>query len=108
MKRTSSNPAASAAPAKEHPKLNNSDGFTADSIPPHHENNYAVGSDFGDVINVHFRKFRTDENGRIFSTKNCVSFSPFVWRHCRTTCRDFPYHRIRNSEMFLMYHFNNF
>ncbi|GBM48228.1 hypothetical protein AVEN_72495-1 [Araneus ventricosus] len=72
-----------AAPAKKPSTVSNTDGFTADSIPPHHfhigEDNYAVVSDFGDVINVHIRKFRTDENGRIFPTKTGVSFSPYVW-----------------------------
>ncbi|GBN37467.1 hypothetical protein AVEN_168325-1 [Araneus ventricosus] len=36
MKRTSSEPATSAATAKKPSTLNNIDGFTADSIPPHH------------------------------------------------------------------------
>ncbi|GBL91676.1 hypothetical protein AVEN_71329-1 [Araneus ventricosus] len=86
MKRTSSEPAISAAPAKKPSTLNNVDGFTADSIPPHHyhlrEDSYAVVNDFGDVINEHIRKFRTDdgtEDGRIFLTKNGVCFLAFVW-----------------------------
>ncbi|GBL74045.1 hypothetical protein AVEN_230955-1 [Araneus ventricosus] len=83
MKRTSSEPTTSAAPTKKPSTLNNTDGFSADSIPPHNyhlgENNYAVVSDFGYIINVHIRKFRADENGRFFPTKNYVSFSPFVW-----------------------------
>ncbi|GBM99801.1 hypothetical protein AVEN_62548-1 [Araneus ventricosus] len=76
MKRTSSEPATSVAPAKKPSTLNNIDGFIADSIPPHHyhlgEYNYVMVSDFEDVINVHIRKFRTDENGRIFPTKKMV------------------------------------
>ncbi|GBM92182.1 hypothetical protein AVEN_115631-1 [Araneus ventricosus] len=83
MKCASSESAFSAAPGKKPSIFNNTDGFTADSIPPNHYNlgmdNYAVISDFGDVINVQIRKFRTDENGRIFPTKNEISFSPFMW-----------------------------
>ncbi|GBL86961.1 hypothetical protein AVEN_27960-1 [Araneus ventricosus] len=83
MKRASSESASSADPAKKLSIFNNTDSLTADSIPPNHYHlgvdNYAVVSDFGDVINVHIRKFRTDENGKIFPTKNAVSFSPFVW-----------------------------
>ncbi|GBN18830.1 hypothetical protein AVEN_111782-1 [Araneus ventricosus] len=94
MKRASSEPATSASPAKKPSTLNNIDGFTADSIPPHHynlgESNYAVVSDFGDVINVHIRKFRTDENGRIFLTKNGVSFSPLVWETLSNDMHIFP------------------
>ncbi|GBM92178.1 hypothetical protein AVEN_115629-1 [Araneus ventricosus] len=82
MKRASSESASSAAPAKKPSIFNNTDGFTAHSIPPNHYNlgmdNYDVISDFGDVINVQIRKFRT-ENGRIFPTKNGVSFSSFVF-----------------------------
>ncbi|GBN61772.1 hypothetical protein AVEN_223596-1, partial [Araneus ventricosus] len=74
MKRTSSESASSATPAKKPSIFNNTGGFTADSIPQHHyhlgEDDYAVVSDFGDVLNVHIRKFRTNENGRIFPTKN--------------------------------------
>ncbi|GBM65889.1 hypothetical protein AVEN_23922-1 [Araneus ventricosus] len=69
-KRASSESASSATPAKKPSTLNNTGGFTADSIPQHHyhlgENNYAVVSDFEDVLNVHIRKFKTNENGRIF------------------------------------------
>ncbi|GBM46569.1 hypothetical protein AVEN_16321-1, partial [Araneus ventricosus] len=36
MKRPSSEPATSVAPAKKPSMLNNIDGFIADSIPPHH------------------------------------------------------------------------
>ncbi|GBM80547.1 hypothetical protein AVEN_91658-1 [Araneus ventricosus] len=82
MKRASSESASSATLARK-PSTFNTGGFTADSIPQHHyhlgEDNYAVVSDFGDVLNVHIRKFRTNENGRIFPTKNGVSFSPYVW-----------------------------
>ncbi|GBM82936.1 hypothetical protein AVEN_43859-1 [Araneus ventricosus] len=83
MKRASSESASSATPAKKPSTFNNTVGFTADSIPQHHyyvgEDNYAVVSDFRDVLNVHIRKFKTDENGRIFPTKNGVTFSPYVW-----------------------------
>ncbi|GBN11037.1 hypothetical protein AVEN_181257-1 [Araneus ventricosus] len=83
MKRAPSESASSAAPAKKPSIFNSTDSFTADSITPNHYylgvDNYAVVSDFGDVINVHIRKFRMDENGKIFPTKNGVSFSPFVW-----------------------------
>ncbi|GBO08063.1 hypothetical protein AVEN_77187-1 [Araneus ventricosus] len=83
MKRASSESTSSAAPAKKPSTLYNTDGFTAHSIPPHHyhlgEDNYAVISDFGDALNVHIRKFKTNENGRIFPNKNDVSFSPYVW-----------------------------
>ncbi|GBM92357.1 hypothetical protein AVEN_9197-1 [Araneus ventricosus] len=77
MKRASSESASSATPAKKPYTFSNTGGFTAD----YHlgENNYAVVSDFGDVLNVHIRKFKTNENGRIFPTKNGVSFSPCVW-----------------------------
>ncbi|GBM33400.1 hypothetical protein AVEN_169927-1 [Araneus ventricosus] len=82
-KRALPEPATSAAPSKRSSALNNTVSFTSVSIPPHYyhlgEENYAAVSDFGDVINVHIRKFRTDENGRIFPIKNGVSFSPFVW-----------------------------
>ncbi|GBN74238.1 hypothetical protein AVEN_85310-1 [Araneus ventricosus] len=78
MKRTSSESAFSATAAKNLSTFNNTGGFTADSIPQHHyhlgENNYAVVSDFGNVLNVHIRKFKTNENGRIFPTKNGVNF----------------------------------
>ncbi|GBM96641.1 hypothetical protein AVEN_161781-1, partial [Araneus ventricosus] len=51
--------------------------------PQHHyhlgEDNYAVVSDFRDVINVHIRKYKMDDNGRILPTKKGISFSPFVW-----------------------------
>ncbi|GBN32126.1 hypothetical protein AVEN_269202-1, partial [Araneus ventricosus] len=70
MKRASSESASSAAPMKKPSIFNNTDGFTAESIPPNHYHlgvdNFAVISDFGNVINVHIRKFRSDENGRIF------------------------------------------
>ncbi|GBN19250.1 hypothetical protein AVEN_65985-1 [Araneus ventricosus] len=83
MKRASSESASSATPAKKPLIFNNTGGFTADSITQHHyhlvENNFAVVSDFGDVLNVHIQKFKTNENGRIFPTKNGVSFSPYVW-----------------------------
>ncbi|GBO19332.1 hypothetical protein AVEN_82090-1, partial [Araneus ventricosus] len=83
MKRASSESASSPTPAKKPSTFNNTGGFTADSIPQHHyhlgENNYAVVSDFGNVLNVHIRKFKTNENGRIFPTKNGVSFSLYVW-----------------------------
>ncbi|GBL88055.1 hypothetical protein AVEN_133712-1 [Araneus ventricosus] len=83
MKRASSESASSTTPVKKPSTFNNTGGFTADSIPQHHyylgEDNYAVISDFGDVLNVHIRKFKTNENGRIFPTKNGVSFSPYVW-----------------------------
>ncbi|GBM92360.1 hypothetical protein AVEN_9200-1 [Araneus ventricosus] len=77
MKPASSEFASSATPAKKPYTFSNTGGFTAD----YHlgENNYAVVSDFGDVLNVHIRKFKTYENGRIFATKNGVSFSPYVW-----------------------------
>ncbi|GBM45485.1 hypothetical protein AVEN_210218-1 [Araneus ventricosus] len=82
MKRPSSESASSATPAKKPSTFNNTGDFTADSIPQHHyhlgEDNYAVVSDIGDVLNVHIRKFKTNENGRIFPTKKCVSFSPYV------------------------------
>ncbi|GBO08204.1 hypothetical protein AVEN_257915-1 [Araneus ventricosus] len=82
MKRASSESASSETPAKKPSTFNNTGGFTADYIPQHHyqlgEDNYAVVSDFGDVLNVHIRKFRTNENDRIFPTKNGVSFSPYV------------------------------
>ncbi|GBM24092.1 hypothetical protein AVEN_38289-1 [Araneus ventricosus] len=82
MKRVLPEPATSAAPAKK-PSTDNTDGFTVDSIPLHHyhlgEDNYAVVSDFGNTINVHIRKFRTDENGRIIPIKKGASFSLFVW-----------------------------
>ncbi|GBN01328.1 hypothetical protein AVEN_24146-1 [Araneus ventricosus] len=82
MKRALPEPATSAAPAKRPSALNNTESFTSDSILPHHyhigEETYAVVSDFGDVLNVHIRKFRTDENGTILPTKDAVSFSPFV------------------------------
>ncbi|GBN28430.1 hypothetical protein AVEN_98621-1 [Araneus ventricosus] len=85
MKRASSESASSATPAKKPSTFNNNTGgFTADSIPQHHyhlgENNYAVVGDFGNVLNVHIRKFKTNENGRIFPTKNGVSFSSYVWK----------------------------
>ncbi|GBN87919.1 hypothetical protein AVEN_155586-1 [Araneus ventricosus] len=83
MKRASSESASSKTAPKKLSTFNNTDGFTVDSIPPHHyhlgENNYAVVSDFANVLNVHIRKFKTNENGRIFPTKNGVSFSPYVW-----------------------------
>ncbi|GBO08061.1 hypothetical protein AVEN_77185-1 [Araneus ventricosus] len=83
MKRASSESTSSAAPAKKPSTFNNTDGFTAHSIPPHHyhlgEDNYAMISDFEDALNVHIRKFKTNENGRIFPNKNDVSFSPYVW-----------------------------
>ncbi|GBN52807.1 hypothetical protein AVEN_221774-1 [Araneus ventricosus] len=83
MKRVSSESASSAAPAKKPSTFSNTGGFTADSIPQHHyhlgEDNYAVVSDFGDVLNAFIRKFRKKENGRIFPTKNGVSFSSYVW-----------------------------
>ncbi|GBM32661.1 hypothetical protein AVEN_89654-1 [Araneus ventricosus] len=79
------------APAKKPSTLINTDGFTADSIPPHYyhlgEDNHAVVSDFRDAINVHIRKFRMDENGRIFPAKNGVSFSPFMFE---TLSNDMP------------------
>ncbi|GBM89635.1 hypothetical protein AVEN_190287-1 [Araneus ventricosus] len=82
MKRASSESASSATPAKKPSTFNNTGGFTADSIPQHRyhlaEDNYAVVSDLGDVLNVHIRKLKTNENGRIFPTKNGVSFSPYV------------------------------
>ncbi|GBN08248.1 hypothetical protein AVEN_73972-1 [Araneus ventricosus] len=57
MKRASSESASSATPAKKPSTFNKTDGFTTDSIPQHHyyhgEDNYAVVSDFGDVLNVH-------------------------------------------------------
>ncbi|GBN79665.1 hypothetical protein AVEN_181793-1 [Araneus ventricosus] len=83
MKRASSESASSATPAKKPSTFNNTGGFTADSIPQHHYhpgvNNFAVVSDFGNVLNVNIRKFKTNENGRISPTKNGVSFSPYVW-----------------------------
>ncbi|GBN04258.1 hypothetical protein AVEN_128506-1 [Araneus ventricosus] len=83
MKRASSASTSSATPTKKPSTFSNTGGFTADSIPQHHyhlgEDNYAVVSDFGDVLNVHIRKFKMNENGRIFPTKNGVSFSPYVW-----------------------------
>ncbi|GBN29705.1 hypothetical protein AVEN_51379-1 [Araneus ventricosus] len=83
MKRASSESASSATPAKKPSTFNNTGGFTADSIPQHHyhlgEDIYAMVSDFGDALNVHIRKFRTNENSRIFPTKNGDSFSPYVW-----------------------------
>ncbi|GBM79808.1 hypothetical protein AVEN_268111-1 [Araneus ventricosus] len=83
MKRASSESASSMTAQKKLSTFNNTCGFTVDSIPPHHyhlgENNYAVVSDFANVLNVHIRKFKTNENGRIFPTKNGVSFSPYVW-----------------------------
>ncbi|GBM68180.1 hypothetical protein AVEN_5150-1 [Araneus ventricosus] len=67
MKRALPEPATSAAPVKRYSALNNTDSFTSDSIPPHYyhlgEENYGVVSDFGDVLNVHIRKFRRNENG---------------------------------------------
>ncbi|GBN59468.1 hypothetical protein AVEN_199483-1, partial [Araneus ventricosus] len=78
MKRASSESASSETAAKKLSTFNNTGGFTADSIPQHHyhigENNYAVVSDFWNVLNAHIRKFKTNENGRIFPTKNGVSF----------------------------------
>ncbi|GBL98141.1 hypothetical protein AVEN_268236-1 [Araneus ventricosus] len=77
MKRASSESASSTTPAKKPSTFNNTGGFTADSIPQHHyylgDDNYAVINDFGDVLNVHIRKFKTNENGSIFSTKNGVN-----------------------------------
>ncbi|GBN32337.1 hypothetical protein AVEN_130642-1, partial [Araneus ventricosus] len=67
MKRASSESASSTTSAKKPSTFNNTAGFTADSIPQHHyylgENNYAVISDFEDVLNVYIRKFKTNENG---------------------------------------------
>ncbi|GBN19275.1 hypothetical protein AVEN_254241-1 [Araneus ventricosus] len=84
MKRALAEPATSATPAKKPSTFNNTDGFTADSVPPHNyhlgEANYAVVSDFGDVINAHIRKFRTNENGRIFPTKNVGNSEFFTFR----------------------------
>ena len=83
MKQSSSEPATSAIPAKKLSTSNITEGFSADSIPPHHyhlgENNYVIVSDFEDVINVHIRKFRTYENGRIFPSEKGVSFTAFMW-----------------------------
>ncbi|GBN52722.1 hypothetical protein AVEN_109112-1 [Araneus ventricosus] len=83
MKRASSQSTSSATPAKKISTSNGIDGFTTDSIPQHHyhlgEDNYAVVSDFRDVINVHIRKYKTDDNWRILLTKKGVNFSPFVW-----------------------------
>ncbi|GBN04877.1 hypothetical protein AVEN_124488-1 [Araneus ventricosus] len=83
MKRASSESASSAIPEKKPSTFNNTGVFTADSIPQHHyhlgEDNYAMVSDSGDVLNVHIRKFKTNKNGRIFPTKNGVSFSPYMW-----------------------------
>ncbi|GBN77868.1 hypothetical protein AVEN_10089-1 [Araneus ventricosus] len=54
MKRASSESASSTIPAKKPSTFNNIGGFTADSIPQHHyylgEDNYAVISDFGDIL----------------------------------------------------------
>ncbi|KAF8794331.1 hypothetical protein HNY73_002322 [Argiope bruennichi] len=70
-------------PAKKVSTPSPNSSFTLDSIPPHHYHfggdKCAVVSDFGNALNVHIRKFRTDDHGRIFPTKNGVSFSPFVW-----------------------------
>ncbi|GBM77154.1 hypothetical protein AVEN_209097-1 [Araneus ventricosus] len=67
MKHASSESASSATPAKKPSTFNNTGGFTADSIPQHYyylgEDNYAVISDFGDVLNVHIRNFKRNENG---------------------------------------------
>ncbi|GBO24614.1 hypothetical protein AVEN_253111-1 [Araneus ventricosus] len=67
MKRASSESASSTTPAKKPSTFNNTGGFTADSIPQHHyyfgEDNCAVISDFGDVLNARIRKFKTNENG---------------------------------------------
>ncbi|GBN70697.1 hypothetical protein AVEN_171550-1 [Araneus ventricosus] len=67
MKRASSESASSTTSAKKPSTFNNTGGFTADSIPQHHyylgEDNYAVISDFEDVLNVYIRKFKTNENG---------------------------------------------
>ncbi|GBN86355.1 hypothetical protein AVEN_200630-1 [Araneus ventricosus] len=64
MKRASSESASSVTAAKKLSTFNNTGGFTADSIPQHHyhlgENNYAVVSDFGNVLNVHIRKFKNE------------------------------------------------
>ncbi|GBN34468.1 hypothetical protein AVEN_138037-1 [Araneus ventricosus] len=83
MKRALLEPATLAAPAKRSSALNNTDSFTSDYTPPHYyllgEEIYGVVSDFGDVLNVHIRKFRRDENGEIFPTKNGVGFSPYAW-----------------------------
>ncbi|GBL81618.1 hypothetical protein AVEN_93414-1 [Araneus ventricosus] len=126
MKRVLSEPATSAAPAKKPSTSDNTDGFTGDSIPLHHyqfgEDNYAVVSDFGDVINIHIRKFRMDENGRIFQPKRVSVFHPLPGRLCRTTYRDLPDPLIRSKssssaipcfspvhglKMFLTCHFND-
>ncbi|GBM99069.1 hypothetical protein AVEN_268012-1, partial [Araneus ventricosus] len=74
MKRASSESGSSKTAPKKLSTFNNTGGFTVDSIPPHHyhlgENNYAVASDFANVLNVYIQKFKTNENGRIFPTKN--------------------------------------
>ncbi|GBO03555.1 hypothetical protein AVEN_152450-1 [Araneus ventricosus] len=78
MKRASSESASSETAAKKLSTFNNTGGFTADSIPQHHyhlgENNYAVVSDFGNVLNVHIRKFKTNENGRSSQPKTVLVF----------------------------------
>ncbi|GBM25965.1 hypothetical protein AVEN_216960-1 [Araneus ventricosus] len=81
MKRTSSEPTTSTAPAKKSSILNNTDSFTA-------------VSDFGKVLNVHIRKLSTNENGRILPTKNGVNFSPFKWQSVE---RDSQTNRIGKS-----------
>ncbi|GBN41109.1 hypothetical protein AVEN_77308-1 [Araneus ventricosus] len=105
MERASFKSASSAAPAKKPSTFNNTDGFTADSIPPNHYHlgvdNYAVISDFGDVINVHIRNFRTDENAESSQPKMVLNFHLSCGRPCRMTCIDFPYHRIRTQEIII-------
>lgn len=89
MKRSSSsNP--TMVPAKKSFIPAENYGFTPETIPPLHfhlgEDHYVVVSDFGACLNVHIRKYRTSENGRILPTRKGVSFSPFVWETLSRQC----------------------
>ncbi|GBO02703.1 hypothetical protein AVEN_177180-1 [Araneus ventricosus] len=108
MKRASSESAYSATPEKKPSTFSNTGGFTVDSIPQHHyhlgEDNYAVVSDFGDVLNVHIRKFKTNENGRISPTKNAVSFSPYVWESlvAEMVISSLPFHLFQTGKVLIV------
>lgn len=63
--------------------------FLPDNIPENHyhlgQNNYAVVSDFADVVRIHLRRYEYDFSGRLKATKRGVSLSPAVWQGFAST-----------------------